>query len=131
MTHTLKLAAICLLAGAGIAEAAFALAPAGDPVKGAQVYKANCGSCHSVDANRVGPAHRGVVGRKAGTAAGYTYSAAMRASRIVWNAQSLDQFLQNPSKLVPGTKMGFRLADPVRRADVIAYLQQQSRSSRK
>lgn len=131
MNDALKLAAICLLAGAGMAEVAFALAPVGDAARGAQLYRAKCGSCHSIATNRVGPAHHGVVGRKAGTAPGYSYSAAMRASRIVWNASSIDRFLQNPQKLIPGTKMGFRLADPAQRADVIAYLQQQSRPSRK
>ncbi|PQM27659.1 cytochrome C [Sphingopyxis lindanitolerans] len=115
------------VAVAGLASAAAALAPAGDPARGAKVYAASCGSCHSLDANRVGPAHRGVYGRKAGTARGYAYSPAMRGARIVWNGATLDRFLQNPQKMVPGTRMGFRLADPVRRADVIAYLRQQSK----
>lgn len=122
------IAAAFLLLPAG---AAIALAPAGNAVRGAQLYKARCGSCHSLDANRVGPAHRGVVGRKAGSMAGYSYSPAMRASRVVWSPQAIDRFLQNPQQMVAGTKMGFRLADPGQRADVIAYLQQQGRPVRK
>lgn len=109
----------------GLSAGAIAAAPGGDPARGAKVYAASCGSCHSLDANRVGPAHRGVYGRKAGTARGYTYSPAMRGARIVWNEATLDRFLQNPQQMVRGTRMGFRLTDPARRADVIAYLRQQ------
>ena len=128
MTWASVIAGAFLLLPAG---AALAFAPAGDAVRGAQLYKSRCGSCHSLDANRVGPAHRGVVGRKAGSMAGYSYSPAMRASRVVWSPQAIDRFLQNPQMMVPGTKMGFRLADPGQRADVIAYLQQQGRTVRK
>ena len=124
MRWALETAAAVWLA---VAATAMAMAPSGDPARGAKLYAANCGSCHSLDANRVGPAHRGVYGRKAGTARGYAYSPAMRGARIVWNEATLDRFLQNPQAMVPGTRMGFRLTDPVRRADVIAYLRQQSR----
>ena len=124
MRWALETAAAVWLA---VAATAMAMAPSGDPVRGGKLYAANCGSCHSLDANRVGPAHRGVYGRKAGTARGYAYSPAMRGARIVWNEATLDRFLQNPQAMVPGARMGFRLTDPVRRADVIAYLRQQSR----
>ncbi|MCW0199558.1 c-type cytochrome [Sphingopyxis sp.] len=124
MRWALETAAAAWLA---VAATAMAMAPSGDPARGAKLYAANCGSCHSLDANRVGPAHRGVYGRKAGTARGYAYSPGMRGARIVWNEATLDRFLQNPQAMVPGTRMGFRLTDPARRADVIAYLRQQSR----
>lgn len=127
MRWGLEIAAGLWLLAAGAMTTAVALAPGGDPARGAKLYAANCGSCHSLDANRVGPAHRGVYGRKAGTARGYAYSPAMRGARIVWNEATLDRFLQNPQAMVPGTRMGFRLTDPARRADVIAYLRQQSR----
>lgn len=117
---------ILLVAGFGSSVAAQSGAT-GDAARGAQIYQASCGSCHSINANRVGPAHRGVVGRRAGTMAGYNYSAALRASRIIWDARTIDRFLQDPQKMIPGTKMGFRLTDPARRTDVIAYLRQQSR----
>ena len=127
MRWGLEIAAGVWLLAAGAMTAAVALAPSGDPARGAKAYAANCGSCHSLDANRVGPAHRGVYGRKAGTARGYAYSPAMRGARIVWNEATLDRFLQNPQAMVPGTRMGFRVPDSARRADVIAYLRQQSR----
>lgn len=108
-----------LLLAAGTSHAAL---PAGDPVKGKEVYEDYCGACHSVDQNRVGPAHQGVYGRRPGLAPGYSYSPGMKKARFVWNAQTLDKWLQGPSAVVPGTKMGFSLSDPQKRADVIAYL---------
>ncbi|MCP5386887.1 MAG: c-type cytochrome [Novosphingobium sp.] len=98
----------------------------GDAVRGATIYTANCGSCHSLDANRVGPAHRGIYGRKAGSAPGYAYSTPVKNSRIIWNANNLDRWLRDPRSVIPGTKMAFRLTDAQKRADVIAYLRQQS-----
>ncbi|MEW6000596.1 MAG: c-type cytochrome [Pseudomonadota bacterium] len=100
-------------------------ASSGDPVRGAQAFAANCGACHSLDANRVGPALRGVYGRRAGAASRYSYSPALRTSNIVWSAQTLDRWLQGPERVVPGTRMRFRLEDPNRRADVVAFLRQQ------
>lgn len=104
---------------AGISSAA--AGPMGDAARGADIYK-RCGGCHSLDTSRVGPAHRTVYGRTAGTLDGYQYSAALKASGIVWNAETLDAWLTNPGKLVPGSRMGFRLSSAEDRADVIAYL---------
>ena len=100
--------------------------PAGNPSRGAEIYESHCGACHSLDANRIGPKHRGVFGRKAGAVPDFHYSDALKKSGIVWNAQTLDKWLQSPVKMVPGTAMGFQLRDAQERADVIAYLKQQS-----
>ena len=70
--------------------------------------------------------HRGVFGRKAGAVAGFHYSAALKNSGITWNYQTLDRWLQNPTAMAPGTSMGFRLSNAQERADVIAYLKQQT-----
>lgn len=101
--------------------------PAGDATRGAKIYDDNCTGCHSLDANRIGPAHRGVFGRKAGSVKDFAYSPALKKAKFVWNAARLDTWLTNPQGFVPGSKMGFRLSDPQRRADVIAYLKQESR----
>ncbi len=93
----------------------------GDAERGKALY-ANCTSCHSIDENDIGPKHRGVVGRNAGTVPDYAYSPALKASGIVWDKGTLDRWLTNPSAMVPGTKMFFLLPDPQARADVIAYL---------
>jgi cytochrome c len=96
----------------------------GDPAHGKTVYQA-CMGCHSIDEDDVGPRHRGVVGRTAGTVAGYAYSPALKGSHIVWDQVNLDRWLTNPQALVPGAKMFFAMPDPKDRADVIAYLAEQ------
>lgn len=94
----------------------------GDATRGAAVYASRCSACHSVDTNRVGPMHAGVLGRKAGSVASYAYSPALQASTVVWDKQTLARWLQNPEALIPGQRMGFSLGDEAARADVIAYL---------
>jgi cytochrome c len=96
----------------------------GDPVRGRSVYQA-CMGCHSLDENDVGPKHRGVVGRVAGTSPGYPYSPALKRSGLVWNPANLDRWLSNPQSFVPGAKMFFSLSNAKDRADVIAYLAEQ------
>lgn len=99
-----------------------AAAPARAQPSGAELYARKCGACHSIAANKVGPAHKGVYGRLAGQAQGYAYSAALSRSGIVWNDQTLDQWLQGPQKLVRGSKMFFTVPDPAERAAIIAFL---------
>lgn len=103
----------------------------GDIVRGQVVYEERCEGCHAIDGNRVGPAHRGVYGRRAGTAVGYDYSPGLKGSRIVWTGVNLDRWLRDPRAMVPRTRMAFRLGDPQARADVIAYLSAQSSSTPK
>ena len=97
---------------------------AGDPAAGRLVFR-KCQACHSTEAgkNMLGPSLAGVIGRKAGTEAGYNYSPAMKSADIVWSPQTLDQYLTDPAKVVPGNKMPFPgLKTDDDRADVIAYL---------
>jgi cytochrome c len=105
------------------ANDANSIALVGDPVRGKALYQA-CTACHSVDENDLGPKHRGVFGRRAGSVADYSYSAALKASGLTWDRSTLDRWLANPSQLVPGTKMYLQISDAQRRADVIAYLEQ-------
>ena len=115
--------AICLLALA-IASSSTTAAHAGDGdvTRGETVYQ-RCLACHSLAANRVGPRHCGLFGRKAGTAPGYQYSAAMKKYGVTWDEARIDHFIENPLKVVPGTKMGYAgVKDPQERADLIAYL---------
>lgn len=84
-----------------------------------------CAYCHNTgprQGHKVGPNLYGVVGRRAGSAPGYDYSDALRASEIVWDAAQLDAFLRNPPLHVPGTRMVNATVDPARRAAVIDYL---------
>ena len=101
-------------------------AAAADADHGKDLYESRCGGCHSLDSNRVGPAHRGVYGRTAGTAPAFNYSTAVKNSGVVWGEKTLDAWLTNPQALIPGQRMNFRIALPEDRADIIAYLRQQS-----
>ncbi|AJP74758.1 c-type cytochrome [Sphingomonas hengshuiensis] len=97
----------------------------GDAAKGKTDF-VTCATCHSVDpgVNKIGPSLHAIVGRKAGTIAGFTYSAANKDSGITWTPEKLFQYLEKPQRVVPGTKMAFPgFSDPQKRADVIAYLQ--------
>lgn len=109
-------------AGAAPPTSAPGAPPLGNPSRGAALYEARCGACHSLDANRIGPAHRGVFGRRAGAVAGFRYSQALKASGIVWTAASLDRWLAGPPRMVPGTAMGVSVASAQDRADLIVYL---------
>ena len=115
--------AICLLVPVAlvIAQGAFAQT-AGNAVAGKALYESKCGGCHSVDANRIGPLHRGVVGRKVAGVAGYAYSPAIKKVTGVWTPARLDQWLQNPQKFAPGSKMFSSVPDAGQRGNIIAYL---------
>lgn len=112
------------LAAITAASAVQAAGPAGDAARGKTVF-ARCAACHDLNtgAIRMGPSLKGVVGRKAGTFANFSYSANMKSKGVTWDANTLDAFLTAPMKYVPGTRMAFPgLSNPQDRADVIAYL---------
>jgi cytochrome c len=123
LSSCLAVGAAAIVIVVGTAGANEPAASVGDPARGKTLYQA-CSACHTIDENDIGPRHRGVVGRHAGSLADYAYSPALKNSGVVWNDTTLDQWLTNPSALVPGTKMFFKLDDPQMRADVIAYLKQ-------
>ncbi len=104
------------------AAPALAAPLAGDVVRGERLYGSRCGLCHSLENNRFGPRHRGVYGRRVAAVPGFHYSKALAAQAFTWNDQTLDAWLADPKRLVPGTSMGARTASPQDRADLIAYL---------
>jgi cytochrome c len=107
---------------AAIALSVGAAEAAGDAKRGEQLY-ARCAACHALAYDRVGPRHCALMGRAAGSIAGFDYSAAMKNSGIVWNAKTLDRFIAEPLKALPGTTMTYAgIKDPAERADLIAYL---------
>jgi len=113
---------------------ALALAPAawaeGDAKAGQRVFN-QCRACHTLDPgkNRVGPSLAGVFGRKAGTLEGFNFSKAMRESGVVWDEETLDQYLAKPRDFMPGNRMSFAgLRKPEQRADLIAYLKEATKS---
>jgi cytochrome c len=102
-----------------------AVLAAGEPEKGAQVFKAKCAICHAVEAgrNKIGPSLAGIVGRKAGSVEGFHYSEANKNSGLTWDEATLDTYLTSPKDVVKGTTMAFPgLKNAQERADLIAYL---------
>lgn len=100
-------------------------ASAADAEAGKTVFN-KCKACHQIGAgakNAVGPNLTGVVGRKAGTGEGFTYSEAMKNSGLTWDEASLKEYLHDPKKKVPGNKMVFMgLKDDADVENVIEYL---------
>jgi cytochrome c len=95
-----------------------------DEVSDGQSAFAACSACHSINGiEGLGPHLNGLIGRKAGSVAGFSFSPAMKRANIVWDAQSLDKFLADPQQGVPGNRMPFSgLSDAAKRADIAVYL---------
>ncbi len=94
-----------------------------DRVKlGKQIYN-RCMGCHSMDRNRTGPKHCGILGRKAGSVENYEYSEALANSDIIWSRKTLSEFIKSPFESVPGTTMGFSgIKDDNKRSALIEYI---------
>ncbi len=97
--------------------------PSSKTVKlGKQVYS-RCMGCHSMDRNRTGPKHCGILGRKAGSVANYDYSEALASSEIIWTRKTLSEFIKSPFEAIPGTTMGFSgIKDEVDRTALVEYI---------
>jgi cytochrome c len=113
---------LIVLAALFMMSAQAAPASTGDPVRGKTLYESRCFGCHSIDADRIGPRHRGVVGRKAGSIVDFDYSPALKKVKFVWTPKQLDKWLQGPGKLVKGTRMAFTVPVAADRTAIIAYL---------
>lgn len=117
--------------GAGLfallAVLSFAAAPAladGDAEAGRKVFS-QCIACHRAEEgkNLIGPSLFGVHGRPAASVEGFSYSPALKNSKLTWDDASLDKYLENPTAVIRGGRMAFPgVKDPKARADVIAYL---------
>jgi cytochrome c len=118
-------AAAGVLAMTGLAHPAYA---AGDAGAGEQIFEHTCHLCHQIGPgakNFVGPELNGINGRKAGTAAGYDYSDAMKKSGITWNEDTFKKYITNPQADIPGVKMIFAGLDKHSQRDNIwAYISQ-------
>jgi cytochrome c len=106
---------------AGGSEAA--LAGAGDAAHGKSVFEKRCTGCHAMETNtgREGPQLGGVFGRKAGSVAGFAYSAGLKNSGLTWTDATLEKWLSDPDLMVPDNKMSFSVPKAEERRDLIAY----------
>jgi cytochrome c len=91
------------------------------------LFRNQCAACHTLDAAeppRQGPTLAGIVGRRAGSVAGFHYSPGFAGADFVWDTAHLDSWLANPQAMIPGAVMPYRQANPDTRHAIIAYLEQ-------
>jgi cytochrome c len=104
ITRALLLSALALaLAVAGSAQAEPQIA------QGQRLWQQRCAECHAVDTDETGPHHRGVFGRRSGSVKDYDYSKALRRANVQWDAVTLDRWLTDPEKFIPGQNMDFKV----------------------
>jgi len=111
--------AIVLAAGSGSTAAAQGVED------GATYFGQHCQMCHtktSGERNGVGPNLFGVGNRKAGSSANFSYTPALKSSKLVWTQKTLDKFLAMPGAMVPGTMMVVSIPDAGQRQTLITYL---------
>lgn len=99
---------------------------------GQALFRLKCGACHSVACNRQGPKLESLFGRTAGGVADFQqYTPELKASKIVWTDETLDAYLRDPDKLVPGTTMAAwgRVESASDRKALIAYMRREDRSA--
>ncbi|ADV84619.1 heme-binding domain-containing protein [Terriglobus saanensis] len=97
----------------------------GDAARGKSVFDKRCTGCHAMEGDREGPRLAGVFGRKAGSVAGFDYSAGLKNSGITWDETTLEKWLSDPDTLVPDNKMDFHVPAAQERSDLIAYFKHQ------
>ena len=119
LTRLATLTALAVLLGTSSTFAA------GSSANGKSLF-VRCAICHKVTSgggNGIGPNLFGVVGRKAGSVAGFNYSSAMKAAGFTWTEEKLEAYIAKPQAVVPGNRMAFAgIPNPTQADDLVAYL---------
>ncbi len=129
MVRLFGAAFVAAFLGAGLAPALADSHGGGDPAAGAKVFR-KCKACHELtrERNKVGPHLVKIFNRPAAVVEGFKYSKALKKAGeegLVWDAENLDKWLENPRKFLPGNRMAFAgLKKAKDRADVIAYMKE-------
>jgi cytochrome c len=130
----MRYAILCAALGVSLALAAQNGASAQDAAAGEKVF-APCKACHQIGENAknlIGPALNGIIGRKAGTYPGYSYSDANKNSGLTWDEETFTSYIKDPRAKVPGTKMIFiGVKDDQKIKDLIAFLKQYDADGKK
>lgn len=109
-----------------IAQSASTVSADSPEYKRGRLLYIQCRACHELEAGgprKVGPHLAGIVGRPSAAVSDFAYSDALESANLIWDAATLDRFLQRPSALVPGNTMAFAgIANAADRAALIAYL---------
>jgi cytochrome c len=117
--------AFCAAALAVDRAAAQLTPPAAKPPDGATLFKQQCATCHTTnpsDPSRQGPTLFNIVGREAGTAEGFRYSAGFADAKFRWDEEKLDAWLTDPQAMIPGAIMPYKQAKPELRTAIVSYL---------
>jgi cytochrome c len=116
--------ALALLSGAALAQDKVS------PDDARLAFNNHCRQCHVTKEgdNRLGPSLYGVFGRKAGSAPKFAYSSAMKNADLVWDAETLNRYIESPDAVIPGNKMKpfTGISDAEERAKIVAHLENES-----
>ena len=110
----------------GVASAQMSL-PVAKPADGAALFRQQCATCHTANASdppRQGPTLFDIVGREAGTAEGFRYSAGFATAKFKWDEQRLDAWLTDPQAMIPGAVMPYKQSRSEIRTAIVSYLEE-------
>jgi cytochrome c len=110
----------------GVVSAQMSL-PAAKPADGAALFRQQCATCHTINASdppRQGPTLFNIVGREAGTAEGFRYSAGFATAKFKWDEQRLDAWLTEPQAMIPGAVMPYKQSRSEIRTAIVSYLEE-------
>ena len=110
----------------GVASAQMSL-PVAKPADGAALFRQQCATCHTANASdppRQGPTLFDIVGREAGTAEGFRYSAGFATAKFKWDEQRLDAWLTEPQAMIPGAVMPYKQSKSEIRMAIVSYLRE-------